>query len=826
MSKFLKSIKNLNKDKKVAAIIVIVLFVVFIAILTFQKSYALGDIASGTSGDCGWNIDENGKLTIGPTSSTTGERSDYKYVDVRVPPLGSTDDSYKKDSYTLTGTPSANTTISVEVSDTTKTFTGGTTSSQNVEGRNGTVKITYDGDKTFSFLLTSGTTFEARTFFSYTVNSSTTSCVLNDYYDGLTPSEPWYQYRTDITSVVIEKGVSTSIKAAGLFSGLNNATSIDLKELKTTGTTNMSSMFSACKKLTSLNLTSTNFNTSSVTNISRMFSGCTSLKMLDLSKFNATNIKGTASDYAFNDLGKDNKNGCKITLNSTFNSLFSFPSKFYAKETNNTLGDKLFSSSNEVPSLFEEERKSGTYSEQQISEPHSWSVDEPDDRNGSWTLTDITENTSFNVVVDSNTYNFVQGTEKTITGDSFSITYDGDKRLDFTFISKKTYNLTFNYTKSVYTGSVTKGVITWVPAYSVTYDKNGGDSLTGTKNPQIYETGTEVDTRGYSATKSNHTLFSWNTVAENPGTKTETKTLELNDSSWKSFYLTNGSNSGSTIDVTINGTTSQIVATYLNQTTIGNVRVSYQGRSKIDFKLTSGEAENYDISIKYNYGLPFEINKQSNISYGDNYSTTNLNSGNITLYAQYIQNPTPSISGGTTKIYDSGDNTTLTCTENTEYPDYYDKHFTKKYSFGYSESESGTVGNWSEYSNENTISINKKEYIGQRYYKCRVAVLFDNNTIVETPSENKTEMKITNAQLTFNANGGTITGDENVYTRTGENRVYATLTGTSNTTTIPTASKSSESFIGWFNAPTGGQKVLNKEEQQYQDIQHHLKHGL
>ena len=63
----------------------------------------------------------------------------------------------------------------------------------------------------------------------------------------------------------------------------------------TSNVTNMSSMFSNCISLTSLDLSS--FNTSNVTDMCRMFGGCQNLTSLDLSSFNTSNV--TDMSYMF-----------------------------------------------------------------------------------------------------------------------------------------------------------------------------------------------------------------------------------------------------------------------------------------------------------------------------------------------------------------------------------------------------------------------------------------------------------------------------------------------------------------------------------------------
>lgn len=59
----------------------------------------------------------------------------------------------------------------------------------------------------------------------------------------------------------------------------------------------MQYMFSGCRSLTSLNLSS--FNTARVTNMQSMFSDCSSLVTLDLSSFNTSNVQ-TMSEMFFN----------------------------------------------------------------------------------------------------------------------------------------------------------------------------------------------------------------------------------------------------------------------------------------------------------------------------------------------------------------------------------------------------------------------------------------------------------------------------------------------------------------------------------------------
>lgn len=65
--------------------------------------------------------------------------------------------------------------------------------------------------------------------------------------------------------------------------------------IDTRNVTDMSSMFSGCLALTSLNLTS--FNTSSVTDMSYMFENCASLDVLDVSSFFTLSVKNMESMF-------------------------------------------------------------------------------------------------------------------------------------------------------------------------------------------------------------------------------------------------------------------------------------------------------------------------------------------------------------------------------------------------------------------------------------------------------------------------------------------------------------------------------------------------
>ena len=83
---------------------------------------------------------------------------------------------------------------------------------------------------------------------------------------------------------------------SGMFMGCSSLTSLNLSNFNTSNVTNMSAMFRACSSLTGLNLS--NFNTSNVTTMFEMFSGCSGLTSLNISSFNTVNVT-TMSDMFY-----------------------------------------------------------------------------------------------------------------------------------------------------------------------------------------------------------------------------------------------------------------------------------------------------------------------------------------------------------------------------------------------------------------------------------------------------------------------------------------------------------------------------------------------
>ena len=108
----------------------------------------------------------------------------------------------------------------------------------------------------------------------------------------------WLEKRNEIKKVVFSPSFRrlTDIKSTSqwFFECKNLTTIIGLENLNTANVVYMSSMFSLCEKLTSLNLA--HFRTNNVTYMSHMFFHCESLTSLDLSSFNTSAID---FDYSF-----------------------------------------------------------------------------------------------------------------------------------------------------------------------------------------------------------------------------------------------------------------------------------------------------------------------------------------------------------------------------------------------------------------------------------------------------------------------------------------------------------------------------------------------
>ena len=101
----------------------------------------------------------------------------------------------------------------------------------------------------------------------------------------------------EITSIKKWKIDTSNVTSmSSMFSYCESLTSLDLSSFNTSNVTDMSYMFDYCRALTSLDVSS--FNTSNVTDMNYMFGECYALTSLDLSSFDTSNV--TDMSYMFN----------------------------------------------------------------------------------------------------------------------------------------------------------------------------------------------------------------------------------------------------------------------------------------------------------------------------------------------------------------------------------------------------------------------------------------------------------------------------------------------------------------------------------------------
>ncbi|WP_302373579.1 BspA family leucine-rich repeat surface protein, partial [Enterococcus asini] len=101
---------------------------------------------------------------------------------------------------------------------------------------------------------------------------------------------PWAAYRNDVKKVVFASAVKAGEKIRQLFASHGKLTTFEnLANFDTSSVKDMSSLFSDCGSLSTLDLSS--FDTSQVTYMQTMFYGCSGLTSLDLSNFDTSRVE-------------------------------------------------------------------------------------------------------------------------------------------------------------------------------------------------------------------------------------------------------------------------------------------------------------------------------------------------------------------------------------------------------------------------------------------------------------------------------------------------------------------------------------------------------
>ena len=152
-----------------------------------------------------------------------------------------------------------------------------------------------------------------------TSNKAVTKVVFDASFKDFRPTtmEGWFYNLSGLTTIEGLENLNTSAvkDMSTMFSDCSSLTSLNLSNFNTSKVTNMGSMFSRCSGLTSLNVFK--FNTSAVTNMSEMFYGCSSLTFLNVSKFKTskvTDMRGMFTNCSgLTSLNVSNFNTSKVT---------------------------------------------------------------------------------------------------------------------------------------------------------------------------------------------------------------------------------------------------------------------------------------------------------------------------------------------------------------------------------------------------------------------------------------------------------------------------------------------------------------------------------
>lgn len=118
------------------------------------------------------------------------------------------------------------------------------------------------------------------------------SVLVADFADKISPVSTayWFDdcYNLERVDNVGNLDAANVTDMQSMFSRCRRLAELDLSSFDTANVTNMSYMFSDCDKLTTLNVS--RFNTANVTNMGHMFAYCESLTELDLSSFDTANV--------------------------------------------------------------------------------------------------------------------------------------------------------------------------------------------------------------------------------------------------------------------------------------------------------------------------------------------------------------------------------------------------------------------------------------------------------------------------------------------------------------------------------------------------------
>lgn len=133
------------------------------------------------------------------------------------------------------------------------------------------------------------------------VKKEVTAVVFSDAFSQVRPTTTyaWFEGMENLTDIegIVNLNTSEVTDMTSMFSGCSALTSLDLSGFNTANVVSMQKMFSGCSALTSLDLSG--FNTSNVTDMRNMFAGMNGLTSLDLSSFNTSGVTNMSSMFSF-----------------------------------------------------------------------------------------------------------------------------------------------------------------------------------------------------------------------------------------------------------------------------------------------------------------------------------------------------------------------------------------------------------------------------------------------------------------------------------------------------------------------------------------------
>ena len=647
-------------------------------------------------------------------------------------------------------------------------------------------------------------------------NSLTTLDLSNFDTSNVTDMNYMFNYNSSLTTLDLSNfNTSKVTNMQGMFAECTNLTSLNISSFDTSEVTNMVSMFRNCNSLTSLDVS--NFNTSKVTNMNSMFSDCSSITSLDLSSFDMSSIVSPSPNVV----------NAGYILYRMFSLERLKTPKVYPINSSDNIS---------LPTTMFEENNNNSYSTLDNTSPtQTWIVKKyavAFSPNGGTGGQNSTVYVSYSSAMPA-----INTTAPTRAGYTFMGWYDnanytqGTKYYNVDGTSAKTYDKKTSIT--LYAGWKANKYIVILNGYSGTLPETTGWTTVVTNGDGYSSTYKELEYGSAygtlpTPTRDGYTFYGWgNGMPIGDFTRAASATAKNN------YYpIDYGIQPGVTYTITMDSaavtTGSASVFTvriydFTSSTSLAQLDVAFGNNLTINITAPTTADPSHNIRLlvysgkagqTQNVGTSFTnvnvMTTGTSLSFISSSSTVNY-AGTHELYAiwQFNNPATPTITRTTsnTKVYNESA-LGLSCSTSTTYGNNTQLY----YQFGWSSSSSGTVTWIGSFSTTNTYSIPKSEYIGTRYYTCRVYAK-DINPYTQMSdgieASSRIAMYYVNARIDLNANGGTLTGGNNpIYVGYNQANLYSSRTALT-AGTLPTASKTGYIFLGWYTAATGGTQVID-----------------